>query len=99
MPTLGFNHLKFCICYINELVQELLDNTSIFYYDTQLGVNVITLEPLLTGNKQFNHFLFSSIYMYVYIYIYIYIPFLIFPNFALPIFFHFGGQIGLNIMI
>ena len=47
--TLGIGHLKFCIYYNNELVQELLDNTSIFYYDAQLGVNVITLEPLLAG--------------------------------------------------
>ena len=50
-PTLGIAHLKFCICYINELVQELLDNTSTFYYDVQLGVNAITLELLLAGNK------------------------------------------------
>ena len=55
-PTLSIDHLKFCICYINELVQELLDNTSIFYYDAQLGVNVITLEPLLAGNKYINLF-------------------------------------------
>ena len=48
-PTLGIDHLKFCICYINELVKKFLDNTSIFYYDAQLGVNVITLEPLLAG--------------------------------------------------
>ena len=48
---LGFDHLKFCICYINEFVQELLDNTSIFYYDAQLGVNAITFELLLAGNK------------------------------------------------
>ena len=48
---LGFGHLKFCICYINEFVQELLDNTSIFHYDAQLGVNAITLELLLAGNK------------------------------------------------
>ena len=48
-PTLGIDHLKFCICYINELVKKLLDNTSISYYDAQLGVNIITLEPLLAG--------------------------------------------------
>ena len=48
---LGFGHLKFCICYINEFVQELLDNTSIFHYDAQLGVNAITLELLLAGTK------------------------------------------------
>ena len=41
----------FLVCYINEFVQELLDNISIFYYDAHLGVNVITLEPLLAGNK------------------------------------------------
>ena len=39
---------------MNELVQEFLDNNSIFYYDAQLGVNVITLEPLLAGNKSIN---------------------------------------------
>ena len=50
-PTLGIDNLKFFICYINEFVQELLDNIFIFYYDAQLGVNVITLEPLLAGNK------------------------------------------------
>ena len=48
--NLGIPHLKFCICYINELVQELLDNTSIFYYDAQLSVNAIMLEPLLAGS-------------------------------------------------
>ena len=53
---LGFGHLKFCICYINEFVQELLDNTSIFHYDAQLGVNAITLELLLAGNKSLNLF-------------------------------------------
>ena len=46
-PTLGIYYLKFCICYVNELVQELLDNTSIFYYDAQLGATFITFEPLL----------------------------------------------------
>ena len=51
LETLHNYYLKVCILYINELVQELLDNTSIFYYDAHLGVNVITLEPLLTGNK------------------------------------------------
>ena len=50
-PTLVTDHLKFCICYISELVKELLGNTSIFYYDPELGVNVITWEPLLAGNK------------------------------------------------
>ena len=39
------------MCYINELVQELLNNTSIFYCDIQFGVNVITLKPLLAGKK------------------------------------------------
>ena len=51
LETLRNYYLKLCILYINELVQELLDNTSIFYYDAHFGVNVITLEPLLTGNK------------------------------------------------
>ena len=51
MPALMFDHLKFCICYINELVQELLDYTFIFYYDAQLGVTVITMEPAFSGNK------------------------------------------------
>ena len=37
---LGIDHLKFCICYISE-----------FYYDAQLGANVITIEPLLSGNE------------------------------------------------
>ena len=55
-PTSGIDHLKFCIRYINKLVQELLDNTSIFYYDSRLGVNAITLEPLLAGNKYINLF-------------------------------------------
>ena len=50
-PTLVIDRLKFCICYISELVQKLLGNTSIFYYDPELGVNVITWEPLLAGNK------------------------------------------------
>ena len=36
---------------IIELVEELLENTFIFYYDAQLGVNVITFKPLLAGNK------------------------------------------------
>ena len=54
--NLGIPHLKFCICYINELVQELLDNTSIFYYDAQLGVSAIMLEHLLAGNKYINTF-------------------------------------------
>ena len=48
---LSLDHLKFCICYISELVQELLNNAFIFYYHAQLGVNVITLEPLLSGDK------------------------------------------------
>ena len=39
------------MCYINELVQESLDNSLIFYYDAQLGVNVITYEPQLASNK------------------------------------------------
>ena len=43
MPTLGIDNLKFCICYINEFVQDLLDNISIFYHDAQLGVNIIAL--------------------------------------------------------
>ena len=51
MPTLGIDHLIFYICYISELVQELLDNTSILYYDAQLCVNVIALKPLLAGNR------------------------------------------------
>ena len=55
-PTLAIDHLKFCICYINEFVQDFLDYTSIFYYDAQLGVNAITLEPLLAGNKYINLF-------------------------------------------
>ena len=38
--------LKILHCYINEFVQELLDNISIFYYDAELSVNVIALEPL-----------------------------------------------------
>ena len=38
-------------CYINEFVQELLDKISIFFYDAQLSVNVITVEPLLAGNN------------------------------------------------
>ena len=42
---------SFLVCYINEFVQELLDNISIFYYDAHLGVNAIMLEPLLAGNK------------------------------------------------
>ena len=50
-PTLGIINWKFCICHINELVQELPDNTSIFYYNAQLGVNAITLEPLLADSK------------------------------------------------
>ena len=50
-PTLGIDHLKFCIYYISELVQESLDNTLIFYYDAQLGVNVITCEPQLASNE------------------------------------------------
>ena len=50
-PTLGIINWKFCNCLINELVQELPDNTSIFYYNAQLGVNVITLEPLLADSK------------------------------------------------
>ena len=45
-PTLGIDNLKPYICYINEFAQELLENIS-----TKLGVNVITLEPLLAGNK------------------------------------------------
>ena len=32
-PTLGIINWKFCNCHINELVQELPDNTSIFYYN------------------------------------------------------------------
>ena len=50
-PTLGIINWKFGICHINELVQELPDNTSIFYYNAQLGVNAITLEPLLADSK------------------------------------------------
>ena len=50
-PILGIDPLKFCICDINEFVQKLLENISIFYCDDQLGVNFITLEPLLAGNK------------------------------------------------
>ena len=50
-PTLSIDHLNFCICYINKSVQELLNNTFIFCYDAQLGVNVISVEPLLSGNK------------------------------------------------
>ena len=41
---------------MNELVQELLDNTSIFYYNAQPGVNVIMLEPPLAGNKYISVF-------------------------------------------
>ena len=82
-PTLGIDHLKFCICYINELVQELLDSASFFYYDAQLGVNAITLEPLLAGNK----------------YIFPYIPKFNINFFALPIFFHFDDQLSVNIVI
>ena len=37
---LKYQHFSFVIS--NESVQELLDNTSILYYDTQVGVNVIT---------------------------------------------------------
>ena len=49
--NIRLDHWKFWIYYINEFVQELLDNISIFYYDAHLGVNAITLEPLLAGNK------------------------------------------------
>ena len=31
--NIRLDHLKFCICHINEFVQELLDNISIFHYD------------------------------------------------------------------
>ena len=51
--NIGIDHLKFWICYINKLVQELLDNTSIFYYDAQLGKNAIVFELLIAGNKSF----------------------------------------------
>ena len=52
--TLSIDHLIYCICYINELVQELLNNTFIFYYDAQLDVNVIALDPhFLVINKYF----------------------------------------------
>ena len=63
--TLGIGHLKFCIYYNNELVQELLDNTSIFYYDAQLGVNVIMFEPFpyIPKFNSFLHFLIYSILM------------------------------------
>ena len=44
--NIRLDHWKFWIYYINEFVQELLDNISIFYYDAQLSVNVIALEPL-----------------------------------------------------
>ena len=69
-PTLGIDHLKFCICYINELVQGLLDNSSIFYYDAQLGVHAITLEPLLAGDK-YQSFLNLK---YLYVHPFPYIP-------------------------
>ena len=49
--NIRLDHLKFCIYYINEFAQELLDNISIFHYDAHIGVNVLTLEPLLAGNK------------------------------------------------
>ena len=38
LETLHNYYLKVCILYINELVQELLDNTSIFYYDALLKI-------------------------------------------------------------
>ena len=40
--------LKIFICYINELVQKLLDNTSIFHYDAQLGVCLRLISKLKT---------------------------------------------------
>ena len=61
----------FYICYINKLVQESLDNSSIFYYDAELVKNVITFEPLLAGNK--------TIFFYFEVFI-MYIPFLMLPN-------------------
>ena len=49
-PTSVIDHLKLKTL---GLVQELLDNTFIFYYDAQLGVNGITFEPLLAGKNPF----------------------------------------------
>ena len=49
--NIRLDHLKFWIYYTNEFAIELLDNISIFYYDAHIGVNVLTLEPLLAGNK------------------------------------------------
>ena len=53
---LDIDHSKFCMCYISELVQRVINNISIFYYDAQLGVNII---PLLASNKSFFVFKYS----------------------------------------
>ena len=82
--SIGNDHLKFCICCVNKLAQTLLDHTSIFYHDAELGKNAITFEPLLAGNKS-DFFYFEAFIIYI-SYISKFNSF-----FTFSIFFHFDG--------
>ena len=85
---LGTDHLNSAFV-ISKNQFKSLGNTSIFYYDAQLGVNIISWNLYLLV---VNHFAFILKYLYIYIYVCIYIQLIGFFMSVLPSFeYHFNS--------